>query len=178
MRTVVGVLPSVAEAQNVAHQFERLGIARNEINVVPAEADRREWKKVERSKRSDAEAAREGALRGAGFGLLLSGLVLALPGVKPYLAGSTILTLCAAAFVGAVLVSIMVMIDNMGQSHEEAALYEEAVREKGVVLAAHVTESRASEILAALSNYGARDVHAETYRYAHQYPCDTTVTAH
>ena len=129
MRTVAGVLPNVAEAWYVAHKIESLGIARNEINVVPPATDKRENRKVERSKRSDGAAAFEGALRGAGVGLLLGALVLALPGVRAFVFGSAILTLCATALVGAILVSVMVMMENMGGSHEEAALHDEAVRE-------------------------------------------------
>src|SRR5579862_8887886 len=136
MRTVIGVLPTVAEAKEMAHEFERRGIARNEINVVSPAPDRRELKKVERSKRTDAKAGLQGAARGAVFGVLVIGALLLLPGAKPFLAGSAIVTLGAAAIAGAILFALMVMMENMGQPHEEAALYAEAVREKGVVLAA------------------------------------------
>jgi hypothetical protein len=187
MRTVAGVLATVAEARSVAHKIESLGIPRNEINVVPGAMDRHEMRKVERSKRSDAAAAREGALRGAGVGLLIGGLVLALPGVRPFVFGSAILTLCATALTGAILVSVMVMMANMGESHEDAALHDEAVRENGVVLAAHVSEETEPEVLTALWNSGARRVRAgadvsrvvwaSDYRYEHPYPCDSAVKA-
>ena len=187
MRTVAGVLPNVAEAWYVAHKIESLGIARNEINVVCDTMDKRESGKVERSKRSDATAARHGALRGAGVGLLLGGLVLALPGVRPFVFGSAILTLCATALVGALLVSVMVMMENMGGSHEDAALHDEAVREGGVVVAAHVSEETEPEVLSTLWNNGARHVQAVAdvsrfglageYHYEHPYPCDSAVKA-
>jgi hypothetical protein len=187
MRTVAGVLPNVAEAWYVAHKIESLGIARNEINVVPGAMDKSEARKVERSRRSDAAAARDGAFRGAGVGLLLGVLVLALPGVRPFVFGSAILTLCATALVGAILVSIMVMMENMGESHEEAALHDEAVREGGVVVAAHVSEETEPEVVTTLWNNGARHVQAvadvsrfglaSEYRYEHPYPCDSAVKA-
>jgi hypothetical protein len=188
MRTVAGVLPNVAEAWYVAHKIEALGIARNEINVVPVAMDKRESRKVERSKRSDATAAREGALRGAGVGLLLGAVVLALPGVRPFVFGSAMLTLCATALLGSILISAMVRISNMGQSHEEAALHDEAVREGGVVVAAHVSEETEPEVVTTLWNNGARHVQAvpdvsgfglaSEYRYEHPYPCDSAVKAH
>jgi len=187
MRTVLGVLPNAAEAQYVAHKIESLGIARNEINVVSGAMDKHETKKVERSKRSDAAAACVGALRGAGSGLLLGGLILALPGVRPFVLGSAILTLCATTLVGAVLVSVMVMMENMGEPHEEASLHDEAVREKGVVVATHVTDETEPEVLMALRDNGARHVQAvadvsrslwgSDYRYEHPYPCDSSVKA-
>ena len=185
MRTVAGVLPGVAEAWYVAHKIESLGIARNEINVVPGKMDKQEIRKVERSKRSDAAAAGQGALRGAGFGLLLGGLVLLLPGVRPFVFGSAILTLCATALVGAMLISAMVMMENMGESHEDAALHDQAVRDGGVVVAAHVSEDTEPEVVTALWNHGARHVQAvadvsrfglaSEYLYEHPYPCDSTV---
>ncbi len=187
MRTVAGVLPGVAEAWFVVHKIESLGIPRNEINVVPEAMDKQEIRKVERSKRSDAAAACVGAVRGAGFGLLLGGLVLVLPGVRAFVFGSAILTLCATALVGAVITSVMVMMENMGQSHEEAALHDEAVREGGVVVAAHVSEETEPEVLTTLWNNGARHVQAvadvsrfglaSEYRYEHPYPCDSAVKA-
>jgi hypothetical protein len=187
MRTVAGVLPTVEKAWYVAHKIESLGIPRNEVNVVPGAMDKQEIRKVERSKRSDAAAAREGALRGAGIGLLLGGLVLVLPGVRPFVFGSVILTLCATTVVGAILISVMVMMENMGESHEEAALHDEAVREKGVVVAAHVSDETEPEVLTTMWENGARHVQTvadvsrfvrpSDYRYEHPYPCDSAVKA-
>lgn len=189
MRTVIGVLPTVEEAKKVAHEFEVLGIAGKDIQVVPAAADTRELKKVERSKRTNAAAARAGALRGALLGLALGGLMLSLPGVKPFLMGSEIATLAAGCAVCALLMAAMVMISNMGQLHEEAALFEEAVHEKGVVVSAHVSETTELGALAVLGQVGARDVHAAAdvahlsrwtaqFLDEHPYPCDSQVTAH
>ena len=189
MRTVIGVLPSVSEAQHVAHEFEVMGIARNEINVVPAASDSRELRKVDRSKRSNAAAAQAGALRGVALGLVLGGLMLSLPGVRPFLAGSVIATLAVGCCLVASLMSLMATVSNMGQLHEEAALFEEAVHERGVVVAAHVTENRESVALKVLGENHARDVltAAEVSRLSrwtamfenpNPYPCDSQVVAH
>lgn len=189
MRTVIGVLPSVPAAQRVAHEFEVMGIARNDINVVPAAADTRELRKVERSKRSNASAARAGAVRGAALGLVLVGLMLSLPGVKPFVAGNAIATLATGCFIAASLVSLMVMFSNMGQLHEEAALFEEAVHERGVVVAAHVTEFFEPGVLKVLGESHARDVltapevsrlsrWTAPYDNPHPYPYDSQMVAH
>ncbi len=79
------------------------------------------------------------------------------------------------------------MMENMGESHEDAALHDEAVREGGVVVAAHVSEETEPEIVTALWNHGARHVQAvadvsrfglaSEYRYEHPYPCDSAVKA-
>lgn len=189
MRTVIGVLPSVSEAQYVAHEFEVMGIARSEINVVPGAADTGELRKVDRSKRTNAAAARVGALRGAMLGLLLGGLMLSLPGVKPFLAGSAIATLLVGCLIVSVLMSLMVVLSNMGQLHEEAALFEEAVHEKGVVVAAHVSDSNEPAALKVLGENHARDVltapevsrlsrWTAMYDNPNPYPCDSQVAAH
>src|ERR1041385_1481335 len=100
METVIGVLPSKEEADKVVHEFELLGIARPEIKVVPAgplkeievsgrhprgqqcpyPCGRAFWQRVERSKRSNAAAARLGMLRGAVFGFVTGALLVAAPG--------------------------------------------------------------------------------------------------
>lgn len=189
MRTVIGVLPSVSEANRVAHEFEVVGIARSEINVVPAVADDHELEKVERSKRSNAAAARAGAFRGALLGLGLGGLMLSMPGVKPFLAGSALATLAMGCVIVASLMSLIVVISNMGQLHEEAALFEEAAHEKGVVIAAHVSERREPAALRILGERHARDVHSAdevthlsrwtgVYENPNPYPCDSQVSAH
>lgn len=189
MRTVMGVLPSVTEATRVAHQFEEMGIARNEINVVQAAADEKELKKVEHSRRSNAMAARSGLGRGAVLGLVLSSFMMSTPGVHPFVAGSAAATLAVACVVVACLMCAMVVVSNMGQMHEEAALFEEAVHEKGVVVAAHVSEASEAAALQLFGSNGARDVHAASdvshlsrwtarFRNPNPYPCDSQAAAH
>jgi hypothetical protein len=160
MRTVIGVLPSVAQAERVVHDFEVLGIAKKEISVVPPIADPHELKKVERSKRGNAAAAAAGAVRGVILGFVLGGLMLSAPGVKPFLAGGVTATLLAGCAIVGFLMSMMTMVSNMGRSHEEAPLHEEAVHEKGVVVSAHVNRTTERAALDALTKNGARDVHA------------------
>lgn len=189
MRTVIGVLPTVTEAKHVAHEFEVIGIARCEISVVPAAADEHELKKVERSKRSNAQAARSGALGGAIFGLILTGAMLMVPAVTPFLFGSVVATLAAGAAICAILICATVVMANQARLHEEAALFEEAVHEKGVVVSAHVTELTEPGALRVLGENGARDVHAASdvshlspwtakFDNPSPYPCDSQVTAH
>ena len=46
-----------------------------------------------------------------------------------------------ACAIPSLLMSLIVMFWNMGSPHEEAPLYDEAVREKGVVISAHIAET-------------------------------------
>lgn len=108
--------------------------------------------------------------------------MLALPGVHPFFAGSVPVTLAVFAAVGAFLTAVMVAVFEMGRPHDEAPLYEEAVREKGVAVAAHVQEKAEPIAVRVLSEHGARDLHADADSAwtlsDHPYPCDSTMTAH
>lgn len=179
----------MTEAKHVAHEFEVIGIARCEINVVPAAADEHELKKVERSKRSNLAAMGTGALRGAIFGLVIFGLMLSIPNVKPFLMNSVAVTLAVGCAICAVLISAMVVMANMARLHEEAALFEEAVHEKGVVVSAHVSDTTEPAALKVLGECGARDVHTATdiahltewtakFANPNPYPCDSQIVAH
>ena len=77
---------------------------------------------------------------------------------------------------------LMVMMENMGESHEEAALHDEAAREKGVVVATHVSDETEPEVVTTMRNNGARHVQTvagwgSDYVNEHPYPCDSAVKA-
>jgi len=188
MRTVVAVLPSVAEAQHVAHHLEEMGIARKEVSIVPGpEADQHELKRVERAKRTNGQATLSGAVRGAIAGLAIGWVMLSVPGVGPFLDGSFTATLVAACAIVGVAGALMGLCWSMGRSHEEAPLFEEAVREKGAVVAAHITWERENQAIDMLRSHNARAVQAaadawtasgSTGHDEHAYPYDSSVTVH
>jgi len=189
MRTVVAVLPSVEDAKHVAHHLEELGVARKDLNIVPGtESDRHELKRVIKAKRTNFAAVRSGAIRGAIGGLVLGGAILAVPGVGPFLDGSFSETLAASIALGAVAISLMTLCANMARSHEEVPLFNEAIREHGAVLAAHVTADREEATVLVMREHNGRSVKAAEDAWKasgwagqlenHPYPCDSTVTAH
>ena len=207
METVLGVLPSKAEAERVVHEFEVLGIAKSDIKIVPPgdlelielwgrhppgqecplPCGRPLAERVKRAKRTNAEAARAGLVRGLAIGLAVTGLLVLVPGATAYSAGPAIAIVGAGTVICGIFVSLMAMCYNMGLPHEEAALYEEANHERGVVVAAHVTEDREPGAVEVLKSHRARDIHAAgdaahvsawaaKYPIENPYPCDSTKT--
>jgi hypothetical protein len=190
MRTVVAVLPSIGDAQHVAHHLEELGVSPKDVSIVAGpDADAHELKLVERARRTNGAAAATGAVRGAIVGLVIGFAMLSVPGVGPFLNGDFTATLAAAVAIVMIAGTLIGLCWNMGLSHEEAPLYEEALREKGTVVAAHIAPEREASAVAMLQAHSARAVHAAEDAWAasgccggchneHTYPCDSTVTAH
>lgn len=205
METVLAVLPTKAEAEKVVHEFEVLGIAKSDIKIVPSgkleEIDlsgrhppgqecplpcgRPLWQRVERARRTNGEAARTGLVRGVALGFVITALLVSVPGATLHPPARTFVILVLGSVICGILVSLMLTFYNMGLPHEEAALYAEATHEKGVVVAAHVTEERESGALEVLKRHRARDIHAAAdaahvsawaakYPIETPYPCDST----
>jgi hypothetical protein len=70
----------------------------------------------------------------------------------------------------------------MGISHDEAHLYEEAVRRGKVFVAVQVSEEMEPEAIRVMAEHGGRDINdeADAWRasgWKHPYPNDSTVTA-
>ena len=80
----------------------------------------------------------------------------AIPGVGPIVALGPMLTVLGAMGVGAAAGGLIGALHNMGISHEEAPLYEEAVRRGAVMVAALVDDRLEEEAVAALKRHGAR----------------------
>jgi len=112
-----------------------------------------------------------------------AGLVLlAIPGVGPIIAGGAIATVLTGIGIGAASGGLIGAFANMGISHDEAHLYEEAVRRGKVFVAAQVSEEMEPEAIRVMSEHGGRDIQdeAETWRatgWKHPYPNDSSVTA-
>lgn len=101
MTTGTTVFPSMAEAQKVSQ-----GTTSNA----------HELKDVAGAKRSNGAAAVSGAIRGAIGGTVVGGLMLSVPGVTPFFAHSFVITLGVFCAMGTVLMSLMVVVNNMGAS--------------------------------------------------------------
>lgn len=207
METILAVLPTKAEAEKVVHEFEVLGIARSDIKIVPSgkleeielsgrhpagqecpmPCGRSLSERVERAKRTNAEAARAGLIRGIVLGFVTTGLFLFVPGTPAHTPARAIAILVAGTVICGIFGALILRFYNMGLPHEEAALYEEAAHEGGVVVAAHVTGERERAALKVLKSHRARDIHAAAdaaqvsawaarYPIENPYPCDSTKT--
>ena len=208
MRTVVGVFPSREEAESVVRDLNKAGVPLDEVVIADSvTADGHEWSQRNLAacagssygwliswlipmvaKRGFAAAAWFGAALGAGAGSLL-GIVALRVGGGPIVGGSVAATISAAAGIGLAFGAIIAGMYNMGVSHEEVALQQEARREHGVVVAAHVDVPRAAGAFSIMTEHGARCLRADidawkasgwsgTYVPDEPYPSDSTLRKH
>lgn len=209
MRTVVGVFPSRAEAEHVVKHLYEAGVPSDDITVADSvKADHREWSERNLAacgglsmgwlmawtiplvaKRNVRGAAAFGGLVGAVAGAMAGLVALAIRTGNPMF-GSTALTILAPVCVGVFFGALIAGMYNLGVSHEEIPLQEEAVRENGVVVAAHVDASRGAQAFQVMTEHGARAVRDDVDAWrasgwtgtlvpdTRPYPSDSTVCRH
>jgi uncharacterized membrane protein len=186
MKTVAAVFSTLGEAERVARDLGNLGVPPEGIHLVAGNDDSRHDEYVEKAKLEETTttvAAATGASIGGGIGILAGLVMLAIPGVGPIVAGGAILTVLTGLGIGAAGGGLIAAFANMGMSHEEARLYEEAVRRGKVFLAAQVSEEMEPEVISAMAKHGGRDIQdeAELWRasgWTHPYPSDSKITSH
>lgn len=182
MRTLVGVFPSRADAEHVVGHLYAAGIPSDDISVADGvKAEGHEWSQRNLAacgglsfgwfmawlipivaKRGFGAATAFGAEVGGAAGLICGLVALAVRGGNPIVFGSELLTLLAAVAVGVAFGGLIAGMYNMGVSHEEVALQDEAVREHGVVVSAHVDAARTAEAIKVMTEHGARNLRADT----------------
>jgi uncharacterized membrane protein len=188
MKTVVGAFPSMAEAERVARDLEEMGIERDEISVIAGNESGTHNEYLKKPASTGAAAA-SAASFGGGVGIVASLIALAIPGVGPIIAGGAMATVLTGLGVGAAAGGLLGAFTNMGISHEEAPLYQEAVRRGGVVVAAHVNDPVEQDAIRVMNEHGARDLKGEAdawraagwtggYSNQHPYPSDSSIASH
>lgn len=188
MKTVVGAFPSMAEAERVARDLEEMGIDKDEISVV-AGNEAGSHNEYLKKPTSTGAAAASSASFGGGVGIVAGLIALAIPGVGPIIAGGAMATVLTGLGVGAAAGGLLGAFTNMGVSHEEAPLYQEAVRRGGVVVAVHVNDPMEQDAIRVMDEHGARDLKGEadawrasgwtgSYSNPHPYPSDSGIASH
>ena len=185
MKTVAAVFPTLAEAENVARGLRNLGIPSQAIHVAAGNDKSRHEEYIRKARAEEtrtATAAATGASIGASMGFVAGLAMLVIPGVGPIIAGGAILTVLTGLSIGAAGGGLIGAFANMGISHDEAHLYEEAVRRGKVFVAVQVSEEMEPEAIRLMAEQGGRDINdeAEAWQasgWKHPYPNDSTLTA-
>src|ERR1700688_2094042 len=131
MKTIAAVFPSLMEAEHVVRELKNLGVPSQGIHLVAGNEGRRHDEYLHKAKLEEigtAAAAAFGASVGGGVGIVAGLIMLAIPGVGPIIAGGAMATVLTGLGIGAAGGGLIGTFANMGMSHEEAHLYEEAVR--------------------------------------------------
>jgi uncharacterized membrane protein len=185
MKTVAAVFPTLAEAESVARHLMNLGIPSQAIHIAAGNDSSRHDEYIRKARSEEtrtASAAAAGASIGASAGFVAGLVMLVIPGVGPIIAGGVILTLLTGVGIGAASGGLIGAFANMGISHDEAHLYEEAVRRGKVFVAVQVSEEMEPEAIRVMAEHGGRDINdeVEAWRasgWKHPYPNDSTITA-
>jgi hypothetical protein len=185
MKTVAAVFPSLMDAERVVRDLRNLGVHPDSIHLVAGNEDKRHDEYLHKAKREEtrtAAAAAIGASIGGGVGIVAGLIMLAIPGVGPIIAGGALATVLTGLGIGAAGGGLFGALANMGLSHDEAHLYEEAVRRGQVLVAAQVNDEIESEVSRVMDDHGALDIQheAEKWRasgWKHPYPNDSSITA-
>jgi uncharacterized membrane protein len=209
MRTVVGVFPSRAAAYNVARDLTAVGIPQEEVIVTAGEkSNLREWSEGNIAAGASSgygwfwaalipklaaanrrTAIRLGALFGGSIGIVVGLIAIAAESGRAIVIGHEIVTVLGGLVIGAIGGGIVAGVYNAGVSHEMVPLSEEALRERGVVVAAHVDEPAEEKVLRVMNQHGARQLRAESDAWAASgsaadhseeelYPSDSSVRKH
>jgi hypothetical protein len=192
MTNIVGVFTNLGEAERALIDLRAQGIPAENIHLIAGndKSQHDEYlKKAKQESTSAGSAALSGASFGGGLGIVASLVTLAIPGIGPIIAAGPIATVLTGLGIGALGGGVISAFKNMGMSHEEAPLYEEAVRRGSILAIAQVDEPRAMEILRLMELHGARDVRneADTWRASgwsgpsadpHPFTSDDTIKSH
>lgn len=171
MKTVAAVFSALKEAGDACIDLEHIGVPREDISLIAGNDASRHKEYLEKARKastSTESAAASDAAFGGGMGILAMLIAFAIPGVGPIVALGPMLTVLGAMGVGAAAGGLIGALHNMGISHEEAPLYEEAVRRGAVMVAALVDDRLEEEAVAALKRHGARDVRDEADTWGHR----------
>ncbi|GEM_PF-6574648 len=150
MHIVAGRFQSRTDADEAFRDLNMQGIAPASMHVIEPD-DRAGFARQHKPTRV---ALRQGALGGFVAGVVVFGTLLWITGVQLfvlYAIGVALYTVGGAA---------VLAFWNMGVSHDEALLYEEALATGAVIAAIEVDEPMEEKVMHALEEHGARDVQA------------------
>jgi hypothetical protein len=150
-----------ATAQSAQEAFDHLlasGFPRSEISIlVPDNETTRLFSQESAS--IPADAATTGGLVGGGLGLLAGLGELAVPGLGPLMAAGPITATLVGAAVGGTLGGLVGALIGIGIPEFEAKMYEDAVKEGGILLSIHCDSTdKVSTAESALESTGAGQV--------------------
>jgi hypothetical protein len=164
MRTVVGVFDSIIDAGRALSDLGDVGVPTENRHLIAGNDKSKHEEYLKKSKEASvttASAAASGASFGGGVGIVASLVALAIPGVGPIIAGGAIATVLTGLGIGAVAGGLLGTFKNLGIAHDEAPLYEEAVRRGAVLAIAEMEDARAPQAVEVMESRGGRDIRSE-----------------
>lgn len=169
-KTVVGLMDTHREAQDVVQDLINNGFSRDSISLMASEAAGGEAGKSEGAQRAEgaAKGAGTGAAIGGVAGLLIGLTGLAIPGIGPIIAAGPLASALAGAGIGAVAGGAIGALTKMGVPEKDAEYYAEGVRRGGFLIAVATDDASADRAADVMRRHGAVDIdkRAEHWRKA------------
>ncbi|MDX2052851.1 MAG: DUF3341 domain-containing protein [Polyangiaceae bacterium] len=161
-KTVIGLVASTTQAEQIVSELQRAGISTNDISVLfPDKAGTRDFAHEQNTKAPEgavAGASAGGALGGT-LGLLAGIGALAIPGVGPFIAAGPILAALSGAAAGATVGGIAGAVIGLGIPELEAKQYEGKIKNGNILMSIHVEGGEESaRAKAILQTHGATDI--------------------
>lgn len=172
-KLVLGIFQNREEAEDAVDELEDKGFAPKDISIVMRD-ERGEVQETPGSTVAEGTAAgvATGGALGALAGLLIGVGALAVPGIGGLLVGGPLAaalgltgaaaTTVSGAVTGALAGGLLGALTGLGVPEEEARVYEEEIREGGVLLAIPVREENDDTARKILSDVGADKIRTIT----------------
>ena len=153
MNIVAGTFKSQEEARSALHDLAKHGVSPVRMNIIKPD----DKKGFDREHRPTLAAMKTGAVVGAVFGVAVFGIILLVAGASPLVMRYMAIYLSGIAMFAAGGAAISACW-NMGVSHDEALLYEEAKETNTVIAAVEVDAPMNELVVLAFEQHGARAV--------------------
>ena len=148
-QTIAGLLPDFPEAQQVARELEKEGIARDDISIVANDATRGYATTAEPEEGGEmASGAGTGAAVGGAAGLAIGLAALAIPGIGPIVAAGSVVTALTGAGIGAAAGGLIGGLTHMGIPEDDAHFFSEGVRNGGALVIVRAPDADHAEAAA------------------------------
>jgi stress response protein YsnF len=162
-QTVVGLMDTIDEAQDVVQDLVESGFDRNDISIMSRKDEEAE---VVTEERDTTSGIGSGTAKGAGAGAAIGGIAglvvgltgLAIPGVGPIIAAGPLAAALAGAGIGAVAGGIVGALTDIGVPEEDAHYYAEGVRRGGVLVTVATEDATADRAAEIMRSHGAVDI--------------------
>lgn len=165
-KTVVGVFLNRTDAEDVITKLSSEGYDPRDISIVMRDRGRG-W---EIQSSDTVLGAVSGAIAGGVVGVLAGLLVVTgiVPGLGTILIGGPIATALglsgmsattvSGAVTGALAGGLIGLLASLGMSKDEARMYEDRIREGGILIAVPITDNLEDDVREIMENYGADQV--------------------
>jgi hypothetical protein len=161
-KTVIGLMDSRDQAQEVVDELQKSGFSRQDVSIVSgkAEGDARPVVMKDMGK---------GALVGGIVGLLAGAAALMIPGIGWVMVAGPLATLLASAAAGTLAGGMIGALTSKGIPEEDAHFYAEGLRRGGTLVMVHAKSDRLASVAEqVMKRHGAIDIEERREQWKQQ----------